>query len=338
MQYFDIKKSLPVFCSLLITACSGGGGNNNPSHSPMEKRTVTIPQAQKVAEKPALTIQTVVTSPTTPIKAPSLAPTIDTAPKQNPVPTAQITATLPAEPVKVPVLIPEVNKTLLETSTNPVKDSYNKDAVFTYELIANPDADYSDQKLILKKEISYIKLNLGINQDNKNAPSYIFNLLDDNVYYGFYRDTQDMNRIENKYTYAFKKEAENFDNLQKFNATYEGQFWFSSIDTPNVPTVARAFLTYNNGRVDGEILAKHWNEKLFQITGFDNNPRKVEIFPTVEYLPNSGTRLTKGATSPHRFQMDLHFINSTNGEKNKYLVGPGSTEQYWGVLGMEKKQ
>ncbi len=36
MQYFDIKKSLPVFCSLLITACSGGGGNNNPSHSPME--------------------------------------------------------------------------------------------------------------------------------------------------------------------------------------------------------------------------------------------------------------------------------------------------------------
>ncbi|HEA3290543.1 TPA: hypothetical protein ACY39A_002004 [Pasteurella multocida] len=46
MQYFDIKKSLPVFCSLLITACSGGGGGNNPSQYPKEVRPVVTEQAK----------------------------------------------------------------------------------------------------------------------------------------------------------------------------------------------------------------------------------------------------------------------------------------------------
>ncbi|WP_240960277.1 hypothetical protein [Pasteurella multocida] len=53
MQYFDIKKSLPVFCSLLITACSGGGGggSNNSNHQAHPVNQVPAPVLH-VAAKP----------------------------------------------------------------------------------------------------------------------------------------------------------------------------------------------------------------------------------------------------------------------------------------------
>ncbi|AAK03598.1 hypothetical protein ACFGZG_10285 [Pasteurella multocida] len=326
MQYFDIKKSLPVFCSLLITACSGGGGggSNNSNHQAHPVNQVPAPVLH-VAAKPQQHVEQEVIE------------------KKPPVPVTRTASQSSFYSAKAPSQVSH-DKRSVHWKGESVSEkehldfSYSKDAVFTRHLVTNPNAVYSTDPNLISKDIKYITLTTtGYNQDNKSGPNYELNLLDENIYYGYYRDSQDMNHVENIYVYGFKKDAENQDNLQFLTANYQGEFLFSTATNPNVPVLGKAVLNYKEGKAKGEILERDSNYKLFDIY-VNERPNQAILNPVAERLPTSDLIMNTRKNSPDRVTIDLHFIKGQDNQENKYIVGQGGNEKYWGVLGLEKKE
>ncbi|WP_424406882.1 hypothetical protein [Pasteurella sp. PK-2025] len=328
-------KALTLFClSSLVVACGGGGGHggNNPN------RPVAV---DNQADAPALAVVAQPQEVAQPENNVHVA-----SPANNKV----VHVASPANKVDFYSAKPQTNqpKTPFDkkdptwygesVSKGVSADfSYHKDAVPTYFLYENPKAVAEEDPNIIKKEIKEITLTKGINQDSQSGPHYVFNLLDEDVYYGFYRNTQDMNRVENIYVYAFKKENENHNNLHQLTAHYEGKFLFATSTNPNLPITGRASLNYKAGKATGQILERDSDEKLFEIS-IDEKPNQAVLSPKVKFLPGSFVELDTRAYSPDRIAVDLHFIKGEDNQDHKYIVGKGGNEKYWGVLGLEKKE
>ncbi|HDR1027164.1 TPA: hypothetical protein QB360_002066 [Pasteurella multocida] len=330
MQYFDIKKSLPVFCSLLITACSGGGGggSNNSNHQAHPVNQVPAPVLH-VAAKPQQHVEEIQAEE----KVVELEPLVNVA---QPIESSNLSLTeSPKKPADNKISKQWEGESIAKWRKTDF--NYSKDAVFTRHLVENPKAIYDTDPNLISKEIQYIKLQLGDNVDNVDAPNYELNLLNENAYYGFYRDSQDMNHVENIYVYGFKKDAENHENLQSLTANYEGEFLFSTATNLNVTVTGRVVLKYQEGKAKGEILERDIDYKLFDIS-VDKKPNQAILNPVVEALPGSNIKLVNHPNSPDRITVDLHFIKGQDNQENKYIVGQGGNEKYWGVLGLEKKE
>lgn len=337
MQYFDMKKSLPVFCSLLITACSGGGGggSNNSNHQAHPVNQVPAPVLATVAKpelpKPVAPIEETVQAEENVVEE---KPLVATATIQAAVQSNIYSAKAPTQTSDNKKSVNWQGESISEKGNHDF--SYSKEAVFTRHLVTNPNAVYETDPNLISKDIKYITLTDGYNQDNKNGPNYELNLLDENVYYGYYRDSQDMNHVENIYVYGFKKEAENQDSLQFLTANYQGEFLFSTATNPNVPVLGRTILNYKEGKAKGEILERDNNYKLFDIY-VNERPNQAILSPVAERLPASDIVMDTRKNSSDRISIDLHFIKGKDNQENKYIVGQGGNEKYWGVLGLEKK-
>ncbi|MGC6360330.1 hypothetical protein ACNO7O_09985 [Bisgaard Taxon 45] len=346
MKYFDTKKSLPVLCSLLITACSGGGGgNNNVPHPPVEKRTVVAPQANTKSEptKPAAT-----TSPVVPVKESALFHSPNTAPKQNQIPSPQTTFDSPSPLDNIPIVKPATTSVQSlashkeRTSTLPVwtgtvqkkysEGSWNHspEKVPVFLIIPNENHRYTDDKLfqLTAKDIDLTKNNTS------QEGNFQFSLADSSVYSGYYLDSQDNIQVNNNFVIAFDKNKEytkkditaNFYNENGFNyAVLVGK-------TDYLRQVGDVRLFYQNGRVSGEIVDKRNNEVLFRFKDtLEKDPNMIQIVPDRD---NPHGLVSHG---PDNMFMKMHFINGKDGEPYKYVVGSGKAERYYGTLFATKK-
>lgn len=356
---------LPIVAvSALLTAC-GGGANHSSAPAPTEtmksmdnKQVVpqdlpennnSVSEAAKNADRPTeqnqLGEKTIVDSQ--PIEnlnasnnSSSEQPIVGNKPVEQPIVEIKPINNLPMvekESSKKSELITlDVMDKPLVTDKDLWSGSWqhSKDAVPVLYLIENPKASADEDPNIIEKKTATIKLKAGHNVDNDI--NYRFYLLDDNAYYGFYRDSADMKRVDSHLVYGYHLASENKGDLSQLTANYQGEFWYQTRFVPNLTTSSKVELQYENGIAKGSINSQFDNYKLFDVKSTEN-PRQLEIIPASEWLDNAGELLVPGDKSPHRAILDIHFINGKDGAENTTLIGKGGNEIYWGVIGATQK-
>ena len=234
----------------------------------------------------------------------------------------------------------EINKAV-ETWFSGGGSAYSKDEVRVYKIIENEQNRYDDDPNIKELKPEVIQLSIGMNNNKDN--DYAIKLLDENLYYGYYRDSTDMKRTNINYIYSFKESAENKANLNGLNATYEGEFLYTLKSNPDLATRSKVYLKYENGEAKGkatsvQVAPGEEGRKLFDINSDANNIRTLIFNPATEELDNSiyNETVVVRKNSPDRIAIDTHFINGQDGKENKHLIGKGSNDKYWGILGVGK--
>ncbi|QIM63503.1 hypothetical protein A1D29_09520 [Pasteurellaceae bacterium Orientalotternb1] len=332
---------LPIISlSALLAACGGGGGSG--AAAPSQPKEVVPPTMPEMDIGNQSTEQNVPNKPTDP-SAPSVTPSEQGKENQGGQSTAEDNAldnpTKENPPKKEePIADGDMAKDI--EIAPPLKEiwagnfPHNKESVPVVYLIPNKNAQYDHDPEIKEKQYVRVTLKLGENDDPKNH--YHFNVLDENVYYGFYRDSKNMNWVDNHYVYAFNQKAENKSDLNGLNATYKGKFIYSTRSIPEVAMHANLELTYENGAANGKISSHISGDTLFNVKTMEK-VRTLELNPARNVLDNSREELVVGPNSPDRTLIDVHFIDGKDGVKNKVLVGQGGNEKYWGVIGAEKQ-
>ncbi|HHE3577342.1 hypothetical protein [Pasteurella multocida] len=343
MKYFDTKKSLPVLCSLLITACSGGGGgNNNVPHPPVEKRTVAT--TQQVAAKPTQPSESLVKR--VPNNSENNPPSRESEKKasQTPPQTDSAKSTIQSTPAVIPDSTNSLTskKEQIQMSPEWIGKEEKKYAQYSWEhtpesipvfkLIENNQYKYVDDKYFTLEPI-----NLNLTKENQvKERSYQFSLLDSGVYYGHYLSSNDGIHPEYNFVIAFDKNREY--TLKDITAEYYNSEGFNYAISDRMKgdyiwQVGDVRLFYTNGSVHGEIVEVNDGSKtaLFRFENTaDRNPNQIVIVPE---------RDNRHGLSPRgdRMIMDMHFINGSDGEKYKYVVGHGNSDRYYGTLFATKK-
>ncbi|WP_343297611.1 hypothetical protein AAIB13_09325 [Pasteurella multocida] len=311
MQYFDIKKSLPVFCSLLITACSGGGGGNNPSQYPKEVRPVVTEQAKTAKE---------VILPTPSIGSEQSSQNVIAKDAFN----VSEKTHQHSKPEKIAKDINWTGSTVSSIGSTWWQHKPNNIPVFT--LILNENQIYSDEKnfTLEQKHIDLTKNNI---LDEKY---FHFTLLDSGIYYGNYLSSYDQMNAESNYVFAFDKDREYTG--KDITANYYGNEGFKySVKLGNtyLSQVGDVHLIYREGKVSGEIFGQN-NVKHFSFMNSNKiDPNSIVIVPEEahRYLSRND-----------KMFLEMHFINGENGEKYKYIVGSGKTDKYYGALFATKQE
>lgn len=334
-----MKKSVQLFpimaLSTLLAACgSGKGGNHHEVHRTSsteikvdEQGRKIVTTKQTVVEKHRETKVNVAVNPLNLKDKPVIRPVVpfpvnpeNNSEEAKPVDSTSQAVGSAAQNAKASA----VWKGNFEHSFNAVPVVY---------LIENDNAKYAEDKNFKVKEQAVIQLNQGQNRGNNHYNFYMF---DENAYYGYYRDSADMNNVDNHYVYSFNDSAENKGDLSQLSANYKGKFLYSTRSLPQLVVPSNLELRYQNGVANGQITSHFFGHKLFDVQTSDN-ARTLELIPQVERLDNSTDELVVRKNSPDRSAIDVHFIHGKDGSENKYLVGQGGNEKYWGVIGAEKQ-
>ncbi|MDH3001705.1 hypothetical protein [Pasteurella multocida] len=370
MQYFDIKKSLPIFCSLFIAACGSSGGNKNATQPPIEKRTEVTTQTRKSLPTPDATLkknlvstsQTTVISPAGSIK---ISEQLSTKPNLSSVSPRQIPNNLVNKPIskesekKVLLNAHDTDNKDLALLPNPTVTSVNSKeqtpmlpqwtgmeekkyeqalwehtpkSVPVFKLI-NIQRKYEEDKYFTLESI-----NLDLTQNSQvEEEAYQFSLVDSAVYYGHYLSSDDNIRAEDNFVIAFDKNREytqkditaEYYNPEGFNYAIS-----DAIKDDYIWQVGDVRLFYKNGSVSGEIVEVNKGSKttLFHFANMEEiNPNQIILVPE---------KNNRHELSPRgdRMIMDMHFINGSNDENYKYVVGHGHSERYYGTLFATKKE
>lgn len=323
-----------ISLSILLAACGSSGGKGGNDQSSQPKKEINKPVALATSKpnqntenssKPVLKEQEkpmdkVENQPST-NENKVLQPAIDQANDKK---------------VDVPS---EINKAV-ETWFAGGGSAYSKDEVRVYKIIENEQNRYDDDPNIKEVKPEFIKLSVGTNYDTGD---YAIKLLDENLYYGYYRYSEDMKRADIKYIYSFKESAENKGNLSGLNATYEGEFLYTLKSNPDLATRSKVYLKYENGEAKGKAISVQVapgeeGRKLFDINSDTNNIRTLIFNPATKELDNSihNETVVVRKNSPDRIAIDTHFINGQDGKENKHLIGKGGNDKYWGILGVGK--
>ncbi|MFC1137837.1 hypothetical protein ACFGZQ_10680 [Pasteurella multocida] len=306
MQYFDIKKSLPVFCSLLITACSGGGGGNNPSQYPKEVRPVVTEQAKTAKE---------VILPTPSIGSEQSSQNVIAKDAFN----VSEKTHQHSKPEKIAKDINWTGSAVSSIGSTWWEHKPNNIPVFT--LTFNKNKVYSDEENLTSKE-----KNIDLTKNKTlNEEDFHFTLVDSGIYYGDYLSSMDQRETEKNYVFAFDQEREYKE--KDITAKYYNKEGFKySVKLNNgssIPQVGDVRLFYTNGSVSGEIVDDQ-NIKQFGFMNADEiNPNIIVIVPDRE-----NHHLSIG----DKMFLEMHFINGEHGEKYKYAFGKGHTDKYYGTL------
>ncbi|MFK3559167.1 hypothetical protein [Pasteurella multocida] len=318
MKYFDTKKSLPVLCSLLITACSGGGGgNNNVPHPPVEKRTVVTPQTQKVTEKQI--------------------PSADTAKYLEP----QKEAPLEKVPMNNVDSIPSVTPVQKDSQWYGRRQgeygshvwNHHPEKVPVFDIIPNENHIYVDDKNFDVKPVDV---------DLTRGPYYgdFHFQLDDGyedtrVYSGYYLSSDDNMRTKANYVFAFDKTKEYTEKNITAKFYNEKGFHYSVRDDRYnfIQQVGTVNMVYKDGSVSGEITTLVGRKPLFNFkNSSDKDPNEIMVSP---HKNNPHGLVSHG---PDDMFMNVHFINGENGEQHKYVVGSGRGERFYGTLFATQKE
>lgn len=209
-------------------------------------------------------------------------------------------------------------------------------AVPIFTLIENDDIDSPTELIIKDKEKGLISLQLGKNTDGNGKNNYLIYGLD-NAYYGYYRDSLDNKKIDTHMIYSYDDKYENKGEVSNLTATYNGNLFYTTKSIPDVVTRANLELVYKNGELKGSATSRFYGDKLFDIKTTEDK-RILEFTPAITVLDNSDDELIVGDKSPHKAFFNVNYINGSNGEQNKSIVGRGGNDIYWGVLGAEKQQ
>lgn len=344
---------LPIVAvSALLTACGGGGGGGGANHSLAPAPTETmksmdneqvVPQdlpennnsvseaaknvdqpteQNQLDEKPIVGSQSI-ENPKVSNNSSSEQPIVEIKPIDNP-PMVEKELSKKSELITLDVM----DKSVTDKDMWSGSWQHSKDAVPVLYLIENPKASADEDPNIIEKKTATIKLKAGHNVDDDI--NYRFYLLDDNAYYGFYRDSVDMKRVDSHLVYGYHLASENKGNLSQLTANYKGEFWYQTLGLPNVNTPSKVELTYENGVAKGVINSRD-GYKMFDVQSKEN-PRELELTST-GWLDNFLGDMNKG----NKGLLNIHFINATDGTENKVLVGKGGNDLYWGVIGAEKQ-
>ncbi|MGX2948191.1 hypothetical protein [Frederiksenia canicola] len=342
---------LPIVAvSALLTACGGGGGGANHSSAPAPTETMksmdnkqVVPQGlpennnsvseaaknadrpteqNQLGEKPIVGSQSI-ENPKVSNNSSSEQPIVEIKPIDNP-PMVEKELSKKSELITLDVM----DKSVTDKDMWSGSWQHSKDAVPVLYLIENPKASADEDPNIIEKKTATIKLKAGHNVDDDI--NYRFYLLDDNAYYGFYRDSVDMKRVDSHLVYGYHLASENKGNLSQLTANYKGEFWYQTLGLPNVNTPSKVELTYENGVAKGVINSRD-GYKMFDVQSKEN-PRELELTST-GWLDNFLGDMNKG----NKGLLNIHFINATDGTENKVLVGKGGNDLYWGVIGAEKQ-
>lgn len=326
-----IKYIAPISLSALLIACGSGGGKGAsqttlPSQPNKENHLQTNPTNSKQQE----------TEQAPPVNQPH-----ENNEVARPIPPKKALEEKATEPKldksnedKINIAS-EIDKAVEKWSASGGSE-YNKDHVRIYRIIENDKNEHDDDLNIKEIKPEFIQLAIGTNYDNGD---YAIKLLDENFYYGYYRDSVDKKTADIHYIYSFKESAENKGTLSGLNATYQGEFIYTVKSIPNLPTRSNVYLKYENGEAMGKVtsIQDKPGRELFHINSDKNNIRTLIFNPAVEDLDNAfHEKLVVRQNSPDRIAIDTHFINGQDGTENKHLVGKGGNEKYWGVLGATK--
>lgn len=298
-----IKPVMLTALSVALTACGGGGGSSGaPSASP------------------AATSE--------PIAVTKLPVSSQTAQDSN-KPEEPQTSRSTEEPTR------EEPKAVEKAKADSIwggNFAHSKDEIPVYYLVENPNAIYDHDPYFSKKagKIALTQKKYNFDPDN----NYRFYLLDENAYFGFYRDSDEKNAQLSvpRLVYSFVDSAENKGDLSQLSANYKGEFWYTTSSVPDVATRSSVQLQYQNGVATGEIHSLQGNGKLFDVKSLDS-ARELELTPASEWLDNSLDDLSPR----NKAILNVHFVNGADGTPNKSLVGEGGNDLYRGVLGAEKQ-
>ncbi|HHE3594890.1 putative transmembrane protein [Pasteurella multocida] len=345
MQYFDIKKSLPVFCSLLITACSGGGGGNNPSQYPKEVRPVVTEQAKTAKEKSKY-------SDLGNHKEPEVENKLKEQPKVSLLPEQQekIPSKIPLETEKANISLwkgkSQRQKGASKFSNKTDDDIYNKEHIVIQNLTVSENPYNSNKIIITEKEIT-LSINKdvhsnSIKQQENDATSYDFSLLNENAYYGYYNEaSEDHSEIYTVYVLGYK-ESMAYTPEQNLNANYKGGFWYTAHDKKYVGYQGDAELLYANGEATGNVYKKGRNDNdslLFKIKS-NGKPDQLVFMPQQVNIPNGPNDLAIGneKRNPDGLIMNVTFVKGNSSGKDDAIIGSGENDKYRAILGLKKEK